>query len=112
VRLLLRGFRILHSGRLLHSSLPESDKSKLTIEIPSVSALETTLGSIVLISEQTGEISQVATLNELIQKNKLNDNKILLDVGGLPRGTYYLQLIPKDRTSTVSEKIIRVVLLD
>lgn len=91
---------------------PNPTKSKLTIEIPSVSALETTLGSIVLISEQTGEISQVATLNELIQKNKLNDNKILLDVGGLPRGTYYLQLIPKDRTSTVSEKIIRVVLLD
>ncbi|MNY45347.1 hypothetical protein D3C86_1804400 [compost metagenome] len=81
---------------------PNPVQNELTIE---AQAVETTVESLVLISEQTGQIAKEATVKDLKQDNKLQGDKILLNVADLPRGTYYLQLITKEKTDHPRERI-------
>ncbi|MNL41581.1 hypothetical protein D3C87_1639970 [compost metagenome] len=90
------------AGGFLMAVYPNPVQNELTIE---AQAVETTVESLVLISEQTGQIAKEATVKDLKQDNKLQGDKILLNVADLPRGTYYLQLITKEKTDHPRERI-------
>lgn len=81
---------------------PNPVQNEVTIE---AQAVETMLESIVLFSEQTGQIAKVAVVEDLKYDNRLQRDKILLNVADLPRGTYYLQLVTKEKSDQPRKRI-------
>ena len=89
-------------GGSFMSVYPNPVQNEITIE---AQAAETMIESIVLLSEQTGQIAKSAAVKDLKNGNKIQGNKILLNVADLPRGTYYLQLNTKEKSDQPKERI-------
>jgi hypothetical protein len=89
-------------GGSFMSVYPNPVQNEITIEAQSA---ETILESVVLVSEQTGKIAKAASIKDLKKDNRLQSDKILLNVADLPRGTYYLQLNTKEQPNQPRERI-------
>lgn len=89
---------------------PNPAKDYLTIKFDNTESADVLPERIVLYSEKSTIPALSVSVQEIYNKKEFKGgDKIELDVRELPRGTYYLHVIPKEGTEQKIEKI-RIIL--
>ncbi len=90
---------------------PNPATNELTIQFSDISNSELLPKAVYLYHESSTIPKKQANVKEIYDKNGLSKgNKLIWDVSSLPRGTYYLHVIPSEKSGKKEVEKLRIIL--